>query len=183
MSRSNRLSDKSADKHVALAITCVQLPFTPAPLLPHPLHKTFRRDLRPVIRVGNMGSDRNAGQQQPPHRFQASSSPADWSKFLTPEYRHYFENEIGDEVVRFDVLHHRYQNPEKHYAALAWLREKREARERENARTKGATRSKSGSPKGSCSSNQELRPSHGRLYQQYRPVTDMPLFGPKALGH
>lgn len=36
--------------------------------------------------------------------------------------------------MRFDVLHHRYQNPEKHYAALAWLREKREARERENER-------------------------------------------------
>jgi hypothetical protein len=50
-------------------------------------------------------------------------NPVDWSKYLTPEYRTHFE-EVGEDGVQFDVSNHRYSNPEKQFAALAWLKER-----------------------------------------------------------
>lgn len=55
---------------------------------------------------------------------------------LTDELRAHFEN-VGDSLVEFDVVHHRYSSPFKHQAALYWLRERRRARdEREASRFK-----------------------------------------------
>jgi hypothetical protein len=54
-------------------------------------------------------------------------NPADWLKYLTPEYRTHFE-EVGEDGVQFDVSNHRYSNPEKQFAALAWLKERRNQR-------------------------------------------------------
>jgi len=47
---------------------------------------------------------------------------------LTPELREHFEK-TGYDGVFFDVAHHRYSTPEKHRAALYWLREQRADRE------------------------------------------------------
>jgi hypothetical protein len=54
------------------------------------------------------------------------------AKFLTPEYRQWFDG-IDEDLVRFDVSNHRYKAPEKHYAALAWLDERRDKKEKQEA--------------------------------------------------
>jgi hypothetical protein len=62
-------------------------------------------------------------------------NPDDWSKYLTPEYRTHFE-EVGEDGVQFDVSNHRYFNPEKQFAALAWLKEERDRRTRRTIDTR-----------------------------------------------
>jgi hypothetical protein len=67
--------------------------------------------------------------------------PNEWAKFLTPDWQRHFER-IGEELVQFDVSHHNYGNPEKHYGALYWLgerRRKRESREETTLRVVKAT--------------------------------------------
>lgn len=51
--------------------------------------------------------------------------PVEWSQHLTQELRDHFER-VGAELVSYDVREHRYSKQEKHFAALAWLAEKRE---------------------------------------------------------
>ena len=53
----------------------------------------------------------------------------EWKQYLTPELRAHFER-VGEELVQFDVSHHNYKEREKHLAAIYWLGEKRQARER-----------------------------------------------------
>jgi hypothetical protein len=50
-------------------------------------------------------------------------------EYLTPELRGHFEH-MGIAAVEFDVFNHRYTGEAKHFAALAWLAEKREEKER-----------------------------------------------------
>lgn len=51
------------------------------------------------------------------------------AKHLTAELRKHFAR-MGPSVVEFDLVHHHYSAPEKKLAALAWLAERRQARER-----------------------------------------------------
>jgi hypothetical protein len=53
----------------------------------------------------------------------------EWDQHLTPDRRRHFDS-IGVEGVQFDVSNHCYSAAEKHFAALAWLREKRLEMER-----------------------------------------------------
>ena len=53
----------------------------------------------------------------------------EWSRHLTQELRDHF-NRVGYEGVNWDVVNHRYGKPEKHYAALHWLGERRKSRQR-----------------------------------------------------
>jgi hypothetical protein len=59
----------------------------------------------------------------------AKKQHEEWVKYLTSERREQLES-VGVESVQFDVLHHRYRKPDKHYAALAWLGEKRKTIDR-----------------------------------------------------
>ena len=52
------------------------------------------------------------------------SDPETWRRYLTPELRKQFEN-MGEEIVQFDVTNRNYELVKKHYAALYWLRDKR----------------------------------------------------------
>ena len=52
------------------------------------------------------------------------SDPETWRRRLTPELRKHFEN-MGEEIVQFDVTNRRFGLAKKHFAALYWLREKR----------------------------------------------------------
>ena len=54
--------------------------------------------------------------------------PNEWPKFLTPDLERHFER-IGEDLVRHDVAAHRYQEKEKHFAALCWLKKKRDQRD------------------------------------------------------
>ena len=53
-------------------------------------------------------------------------------KYLTPEYREWFDA-LDEDLVRHDVSNHNYKKPEKHYAAIAWLDERREKKEKQEA--------------------------------------------------
>ena len=63
------------------------------------------------------------------HHQENTVLPEDWPKFLTPDYRANFER-IGEDLVRANVASHQYRVASEHYAALVWLREKREAKEK-----------------------------------------------------
>ena len=54
------------------------------------------------------------------------------SEHLTDELRTHFEH-VGASLVEFDVLHLRYSRPEKHAAALYWLRQRRKVGEERDA--------------------------------------------------
>ncbi len=57
----------------------------------------------------------------------------EWKQHLTPELRDHFER-IGEELVQFDVAHHNYKEPAKHFAAIYWLGEKRIGRDNRESR-------------------------------------------------
>ena len=50
-----------------------------------------------------------------------------WEPYLTPELRAHFER-AGETIVEFDVTHHNYHKEEKHFAALFWLAQRRDAK-------------------------------------------------------
>ncbi len=52
--------------------------------------------------------------------------PEEWSQHLTPELRKHFGS-IGKDLVEHDVANHLYVAPDKHFAALAYLAEQRQA--------------------------------------------------------
>jgi len=58
----------------------------------------------------------------------ADDSLDEWTKHLTAEFREHFDR-VGEDLVRTDVSRHAYASAEKHMAALAWLHEKRTARD------------------------------------------------------
>ena len=59
---------------------------------------------------------RRSGQQIPHEK---------WPELLTDDLKKHFDK-MGEEIVRHDVTKHRYRKPEKHYAALQWLKLKHE---------------------------------------------------------
>ncbi len=64
-------------------------------------------------------------------QFEYSIEPEKWPDLLTEELDGHFSR-MGEESVQWDVSNHRYGTPEKHYAALYWLGQKRKARQRLN---------------------------------------------------
>ena len=50
---------------------------------------------------------------------------------LTDDLRPHFER-MGEEVVQWDVTNHNYREPDKQFAALYWLGQKRKARQRQS---------------------------------------------------
>ena len=59
--------------------------------------------------------------------------PEKWPELLTDDLKAHFER-VGEESVQWDVSNHRYREPEKQFAALYWLGQKREARQRQSNR-------------------------------------------------
>ena len=59
------------------------------------------------------------------------SQRKEWDKNLTPELRRHFED-AGQPVVEHDVLHRAYSKSGKHFAALAWLAEQRDKKDRQD---------------------------------------------------
>lgn len=64
-------------------------------------------------------------------QFEYSIEPEKWPSLLTKELKRHFSR-MGEESVQWDVSNHRYGVPEKHYAALYWLGQKRKSRQRLN---------------------------------------------------
>ena len=59
--------------------------------------------------------------------FKRDSLLDEWRGYLTPELRKHFKR-VGEQSVQHDISNHNYKRPEKQFAALAWLHEKRTRR-------------------------------------------------------
>lgn len=58
--------------------------------------------------------------------------PSRWPALLTSDREKHFER-IGVELVTYDIANHRYEDPEKHFAALYWLDRKRKSDDKRQA--------------------------------------------------